>query len=279
MICYDACSQCVDGIVAYQDAADAVLSAAKTSMPRLVGVIAYYPSVIPDPTRTTYPPGLHVLLHTCGQNINVERRPEVLGIQGKPKIVEKELPNGSGVGQEIHLKQAAMKRSVVDQGDFRLYNYPGCETGFSESDLDEFDESARNIAWSRSLRLARAAFGIVDDYSLEAIRDAFVDDVKAGRKDPKTVPLWVNGRLMTVHAALYYHTISTYSQKNIKLVSRTTGADQVVDELEIDLVDGTEDWMAPPVSNNATTNKIRLVSMTTIRAGQPIREKVLWYDA
>lgn len=84
---------------------------------------------------------------------------------------------------------------------------------------------------------------------------------------------------MTVHAALYYHTISTYSQKNIKLVSRTTGADQVVDELEIDLVDGTEDWMAPPVSNNATTNKIRLVSMTTIRAGQPIREKVLWYDA
>lgn len=145
---------------AYGDAASACLEVFKKSTPRLCALIAYYPSYIPDPTQTKYPMHTNVLVHLCGNEISVTRRPEVLGIQGKRKTVSKRVDPGLGLG-------GLMKLS------FESYKYEGVEAGFAESDLDEYNAAAAGLAWSRSLAVVKKAFRLALD--VERIRDEHAD--------------------------------------------------------------------------------------------------------
>lgn len=102
-----------------------------------------------------------VLIHLVGNEIGVNRTPEVLGIQGKRKTVRKRVERGMGIGGEMKL-------------DFcQTYKYEGVESGFAEHDLDEYDAIATGLAWSRSLEVVRRAFGMRID--VERIRDQHID--------------------------------------------------------------------------------------------------------
>jgi hypothetical protein len=94
--------------------------------------------------------------------IKVIRTPEILGIQGKKKIIDKRIGDGSGLGGALKLS-------------FQAYKYHGVEEGFAESDLDEYDVHAAGLAWSRSLGVVRKALRITSD--IERIRDEQLDRV------------------------------------------------------------------------------------------------------
>jgi hypothetical protein len=125
-------------------------------------LIAYYPSSIPD-TRHRFTASFRVLVHlaqgTPGNEgtVGVTRRPEVLGIQGKRKTIQKRITAGIGAGSQ---------QSKVT---YPIFTYEGVDAGFAEHDLDEYDAVADAIAWSRSLSMVRRGFGAEVD--LEKVWD------------------------------------------------------------------------------------------------------------
>ena len=102
------------------------------------------------------PMGTAVLMHLAGGDIGVRRTQELPGIQGKKKTVRRRMARGIGVGGEMKLGCAS-------------YKYEGVEPGFAEHDLEDHDPIAEDLAWSRTLRTLRKAFGLMVD--LEKIRD------------------------------------------------------------------------------------------------------------
>ena len=102
-----------------------------------------------------------VLIHLVGREIGVSKTPEVLGIQGKRKTVPKRVGQGPGLGGLLGLDFAT------------TYTYEGVDSGFAEHDLDEFNEVATGLAWSRSLGVVRRAFGIQS--GIERLRDQHME--------------------------------------------------------------------------------------------------------
>jgi dienelactone hydrolase len=136
------------GIVAFGDAAAACLEVFRrnTGSNRLCALVAYYPSSIPDP-HSSFPMGIKVLVHLAGHSVGVTRNPEVLGIQGKRRTVTKTIPHGTGTGGSL--------RKLA----YPSYTYEGAEPGFAEHDLEEYRRVEARLAWSRSLKTLRDAFG------------------------------------------------------------------------------------------------------------------------
>lgn len=129
-----------------------VYSEPKTSTSKLCSLIAYYPSSIPDP-RHRLSSSFRVLVHLAQgtgeaeDTVGVQRRPEVLGIQGRRKIVQKRITPGIGTG------------GLQAKIPYPCYTYEGVDAGFAEHDLDEYDGVADALAWSRSLSMVRRGFG------------------------------------------------------------------------------------------------------------------------
>ena len=141
-------------LAAFGDAAAICLdvySEPKTATSKLCSLIAYYPTSIPD-TRHRFTSSFRVLVHlaegTSGNEstVGVTRRPEVLGIQGKRRTVQKRITPGIGAG------------GLQDRIVYPVFTYEGVEPGFAEHDLDEYDAVADAIAWSRSLSMVRRGF-------------------------------------------------------------------------------------------------------------------------
>lgn len=140
---------------AFGDAASICLevySEPKTSTSKLCSLIAYYPGSIPDP-RHRLSSSFRVLVHLAqgtgdGEStVGVQRRPEVLGIQGRRKTVQKRITPGIGTG------------GLQAKIPYPVYTYEGVDAGFAEHDLDEYDAVADALAWSRSLSMVRRGFG------------------------------------------------------------------------------------------------------------------------
>lgn len=128
-----------------------IYSEPKTATSKLCSLIAYYPTSIPD-TRHRFTSSFRVLVHlaegTTGhaETVGVTRRPEVLGIQGKRRTVEKRVTPGIGAG------------GLQDKIVYPCFTYEGVDAGFAEHDLEQYDAVADAIAWSRSLSTVRRGF-------------------------------------------------------------------------------------------------------------------------
>lgn len=106
-------------------------------------LIAYYPTRIPDP-KGRFPSSVQVLVHLAGQKIGVVKHSQMVGIQGKRRVVERNIDPGLGAGR-------------IGKLAYTSYTYGG-QPGFAEHDLDEYDRIGGELAWSRSLAAARKAF-------------------------------------------------------------------------------------------------------------------------
>ncbi len=128
-----------------------VFSEPKTATSKLCSLVAYYPTSIPD-TRHRFTSSFRVLVHLAegksgnDMTVGVTRRPEVLGIQGKRRTVQKRVTHGIGAG------------GLQDKILYPCFTYQGVDAGFAEHDLDEYDAVADAIAWSRSLSTVRKGF-------------------------------------------------------------------------------------------------------------------------
>jgi len=264
------------GIVAYGDAAAHVLSIHTISVPRLVAIVAYYPTAIPHPDKTHFPPNLHLAVHIIGPSISVEKTPEVLGIQGKKRLVNRKIQEGLGVGGEMRFSFPAWR-----------YDAPA-RAGFAESDLEEYDEIASGLAWARSLGCLRTAFGMKVD--LEATRDRWVDEIAS---DPdKAVestypeayvlygPTMTGGFSETDLKRFYSDFFANAAIIKTRLLSRTVGVDKVVDEILMSF-DHSRDlpWILPGIPPTNKHVEIVMVSIFCIKGGKLEHEHIYWDQA
>jgi hypothetical protein len=91
----------------------------------------------------------------AGEEIGVTKQSQMVGIQGKRRTTRKKIESGLGIGGTLRLA-------------YPTYTY-NAEPGFAEHDMEEYDRVSAELAWSRSLRTARKAFG--SDPDLELVLD------------------------------------------------------------------------------------------------------------
>lgn len=251
------------------------------SVARRAGVIAYYPTTIPDPAKTTYPPDMRVLIHLATPDVGIVHTPEILGIQGHPKVVQKSISHGTGVGGELRIGKYAKTANGPPASGCRMFVYPDCVAGFAESDLDDYNSRDMKLAWTRDLALAKSVFGI-EDSGLETLRDEFLDDVVHERIELSAFDLSLNGRsALYSPKKSYYLTLFGNGNETVDLVSRTVSGNQVVDEVQLNLpADRAHEWV---ISGEKLTGKRRInttiVSITEFRGSRVVRERVCWDQA
>ena len=217
-------------------------------MPKLVGVIAYYPPYMPR-TTTNFPPVLKVQIHLAGSQKFGTRHPS--------------------------------------------YRYEHTKEGFAEHDLDEFDKVGARLAWSRDLVLLRRCFNM-PEWDLEAIWDGHTRLEFEEKNADKTMATMVgqpyvnHGPTMTGGIgrdelrrfyAEFFIPGNPPSLK-IRLLSRTVGADRVVDEMLVKFTHTTEiPWMLPGIPPTEKKVEVVLVSVVCIRGGKLYHEHIHWDQA
>ncbi|KAI9712323.1 MAG: hypothetical protein M1820_001536 [Bogoriella megaspora] len=268
------------GIVAYGDAAALCLEAhIKPNNTKLCALVAYYPSSIPAP-QTHYPQSMSVLVHlTVGEEIGVNRNPEVLGIQGKRRTVRKRVDPGSGAGGELNL-------------GYKAYTYEDVEAGFAEHDLDEYDKVAARLAWSRSLAAVRKGFRIEVD--LESVWDHHTDLEFKTKDAEKTLATMVpnpyvnhvptlTGGIGAKDLLRFYKDFfipSNPPSLRIRLLSRTIGVDRVVDEMLCTFKHTNHiPWILPGIPPTDKDVEVVLVGVICIRGGKLYHEHLHWDQA
>ncbi|OCK81589.1 dienelactone hydrolase-like protein [Lepidopterella palustris CBS 459.81] len=271
-------------IVAFGDAASVCLevySEPSTSTSKLCSLIAYYPSSIPDPGQR-FSSSFRVLVHLAGGTVGVSRRPEVLGIQGKRRTVQKRITRGIGAG------------GLQEKITYPAYTYEGVDPGFAEHDLDEYDAVADAVAWSRSLSMVRRGFGA--EVELERAWEDNVEN-KFHAKNPTKLlstftsnpqpfvnytPTMTGGgghdELLRFYSDFFLS--STPPSFQMRLLSRTVGVDRIVDELHISFKHTTEmPWMLPGIPPTNQKVEVVVVSIVGMRGGKVWHERVYWDQA
>jgi predicted ester cyclase len=173
------------------------------------------------------------------------------------------------------------------------FRYDNTQEGFAEHDLEEFDKVGASIAWSRDLALLRRAFDM-PDANLEAIWENHTRlefETKDADKTMKTMVSqpYVN-HVPTMTGGIGYDELRRFyadyfiprnpPDLKLKLLSRTVGADRVVDEMLVKFTH-TDDipWMLPGVPPTGKKVEVILVGVINIRGGKLYHEHIHWDQA
>jgi len=234
-------------IIAYGEAATILLDIATKPMPHCCSLICYYPTKIPHPNQK-YPSSINLVVHL------------------------------------------AEKQGLA--ANFPTYIYPGVEEGFAENDLDLFDPVAADLAWTRSLSSIRKGFKQVVD--LDSVKDKFAAltfgngnaqaALAAMVSEPHVtyVPTGTGGigRRALFHFYKDFFIPGSPPTLQIRLISRTSGVDRVVDEMVVSFRHTQEvPWILPGVPPTNKLVQIAVVSIVAIRGGKLMHEHVYWDQA
>lgn len=264
-------------------------------------LIAYYPSRIPDPLGK-FPSNIHALVHLAGTEVGLVKHSQMVGIQGKRRVVKRVLDPGIGAGK-------------INKLAYQSYTY-NADPGFAEHDIEDYEKISADLAWSRSLAAARKAFNrsqpnielLVDENHQGKSVKCRQCDGRAARR-----PLTTKGKFhlrntqsvlasYTTHKtpnATYFPTLTggvgaddlqrfyndyfIYANPpslNLTLISRTVGTDRVVDEMHVTFKHTHEiPWMLPGVPPTGKRVEVMVVSIVSVRAGKLFSEHVYWDQA
>ncbi|RYP71485.1 hypothetical protein DL771_004740 [Monosporascus sp. 5C6A] len=246
---------------------------------RLCCLIAYYPTRIPDP-GTRFPGGIRVLVHLAGDEVGVVKQSQLVGIQGKKRTSRKRIEPGIGAGKTLQLS-------------YPSYTYDA-QPGFAEHDLEEYDKVSAELAWSRSLAAARKAFQREPNAELtleQNIQGKFytrnLNQIMSNYTTHKAphvthVPTLTGGvgeeELRRFYAQFFVD--SNPESMKLTLLSRTVGADRVVDELHVAFKHTREmPWILPGVPPTNKKVEVIVVSIVTLRGGKLYHEHIYWDQA
>ena len=190
---------------------------------------------------------------------------------------------------QVHLPSSA--KFGTRQPSFR---YPNTQAGFAEHDLDEYDRTAANLAWTRTLGVLRRSFDTDLDIDLEAIWDNHTRlefETKDADETMKTmvpqpyvnhVPTMTGGIGAKDLRRFYadYFIPGNPETLKIKILSRTVGVDRVVDEMLCTFRHTCEiPWMLPGIPPTDKEVEVVLVSVVCIRGGKLYHEHIHWDQA
>ncbi|PSR81293.1 hypothetical protein BD289DRAFT_43377 [Coniella lustricola] len=279
------------GIVAYGDAASFCLEhyhiLNNNDGLKLGLLIAYYPTRIPEP-RGKFPSSIRVLVHLAGDNIGIVKHSQLVGIQGKRRVVKHTLDAGLGAGKINSPASIA----------YPSYTY-AAEPGFAEHDLDEYDRVSAELAWSRSLAAARKAFNshvemelLVDEHAEGKFYTNDMQQITSSFTTHKTPHVTyfptLTGGVGAEELDRFYRDFFSPSWSpseepapvDLTLISRTIGADRVVDELHVSFKHTQPmPWILPGVMPTRKRVEVMVVSIVTVRAGRLYSEHVYWDQA
>ncbi|KAL4762050.1 dienelactone hydrolase [Aspergillus foveolatus] len=270
------------GVIAFGDAAAFCLDyyLKPNNVSRLCALVCYYPTSIPD-IRSRYPPSVQILTHLAGDTIDVVTTPTLLGLQGKKKRSTRRINPGIGTGE------------LLDIGH-RAYTYSDAQPGFAEVDLDEYHRLDADLAFTRTLEVLRKAYGREGDleqpweehlqgkfFSMN-LSDTMSHYTKNLTPTVTYVPTLSGGTgaraLRRFYDQYFLHKLPP--SMHLRLISRTVGADRVVDELYVSFEHTQEiPWMLPGVPPTNRKVEIVLVSIVSMRAKQLYSEHIYWDQA
>ena len=186
------------------------------------------------------------------------------------------------------LKQAFAGRAA----EVAIHVYPGARCGFEQPGGADYDRAAAGVAHSRSIALLRRVIG--PRYDLEALWEAHTRyefetrDVAATMAtmvdDPYVnhVPVMTGGVGARDLARFYANHFIPKLPKDTHLVpiSRTIGADRVVDEMLFCFTHDTEiDFMLPGVPPTGRYVEVPTVAIVGFRGGKLWHEHIYWDQA
>ncbi|RPA90234.1 hypothetical protein L873DRAFT_1718632 [Choiromyces venosus 120613-1] len=239
-------------LLAFGQSAFYALSLATSSLPSLTVVIAYYPPMLPSAPRGFHP-GIKVLIH---------------------------LP-------------ASAPFSVSGRG-VKVSVYDGAEAGFAEEEGEgSYDKVSAGLAYSRTLALLRETVGPEVDlegiWSEHMLYEFVEKDVERTMSTMVAEP-YVNHIPTCSTGGIGYKNLYNFYKHHfiplnppsltMKLISRTVGADRIVDEMVLKFRHDTRiDWMLPGIAPTYRLVEVALVSIVCIRGGKLYHEHIYWDQA
>lgn len=244
-------------LIAYGDAASAVLRSAMKPLQKCCAIIAFYPPLLPG-AKTKYPSSKQLQVHVAGKS-QMSPRP--------------------------------------DMCEWKLYQYPTCASGFADPSDKAYSPVEADLAWSRALACVRKGFGrnvdlepIVRDmwnakYTDNVPERASMSVVGNMTQDGAHVSILPTlqggvGRKALEEFYREFFVPSLVGDYAIRLVSRTMGVDRVVDEMVVSFTHSDEvDWILPGVQPTDKFVQIPMVSIVAVRGGKLVSEHMYWDQA
>ncbi|RAL13329.1 uncharacterized protein BO97DRAFT_388432 [Aspergillus homomorphus CBS 101889] len=255
---------------------------------KLCALIAYYPTEIPGPA-SRYTASMRVLVHLANQTVNVHYPPTKTGHKGT--VVRKQVGPGLGTGDRLALGYPA-------------FSYVGALPGFAEHDLEEYSRIPAQLAWSRTLTALQRGFK--KEVDLETVWDNMQEARYFSTNTSSLLPspspnTETDTDTPPPPSALYTPTLQGATGHNplqdfyvtnfhaskppsmrLQLLSRTQGADSLVDELLMTFVHSQPmQWILPGVPPTHKEVRIVIVSIARLGGGDSrlYSEHVYWDQA
>ena len=186
----------------------------------------------------------------------------------------------------------AVKAAFAGREDVEFYVYPGAGHGFACPERSSFDKPSTMMAHSRTIALLRRVLG--PHYDLSGLWEKHTEyefgsrDVDATMKTMVASPYVNHIPTMTggvgyadLHRFYKNHFIpKTPADTKLVPISRTIGADRVVDEMLFCFTHDIEiDWMLPGVAPTGKYVEIPLVAIVNFRGDKLYHEHIYWDQA
>lgn len=195
--------------------------------------------------------------------------------------------------QFVPLSTVVQVRAAFSSRDnIEIYTYPSAAHAFASKDRESFNKPAALMAHSRSIAAFRKALG--PHYDLSTLWDEHTKhefgtrDVKATMatmvKEPYVnhIPTMTGGVGHAELSRFYKYHFIPRTPKDTKLIpiSRTIGADRVVDEMLFCFTHDIEmDWMLPGIAPTYRYVEIPLVAIVCFRGDKLYHEHIYWDQA
>jgi carboxymethylenebutenolidase len=186
----------------------------------------------------------------------------------------------------------AIAAALAGRADAQMFVYPGCDHAFNNPGRPSFDKAAALMAHSRSIAVLRQALG--PNFDLTALWEQHTGFEFGERDAEKTmrtmvaqpyvnhIPVMTGGVGHDDLLRFYKHHFIPRTPADTRLVpiSRTVGADRVVDEMLFCFTHDIEiDWMLPGVAPTGRYVEIPLVAIVRFRGGKLYNEHIYWDQA
>jgi carboxymethylenebutenolidase len=198
-------------------------------------------------------------------------------------------------GSDRFVPSAAVSRiqkALAKLPEFESYIYPDVDHAFNCKERPAYNRSAASLAYSRSIAFLRRHIGprydlstLWDQHTLHEFGTRDVDaTMKTMVASPYVnhIPTLTGGVGHDELARFYRHHFIPKTPKDTKLIpiSRTVGADRVVDEMLFCFTHDIEiDWMLPGIAPTGRYVEIPLVAIVNFRGPKLYHEHIYWDQA